>query len=93
MRSLLNACSARTNRWTLQDAKAKFSEVVQRAVDGQPQCVSRHGKDVVVVISYADLSEAANPPENLFDFFQASPLAGVELDLERAKGTFREVEI
>ena len=37
--------------WKLQDAKAKFSELVQKAIDEGPQTVTRHGKDTVVVLS------------------------------------------
>jgi len=38
-------------RWTLQDAKNKFSAVVDAAVKGTPQHVSRRGLPAVVVIS------------------------------------------
>ncbi len=38
------------NRWKLQDAKARFSEVVRRARAGDPQQVTVHGKDAVVVV-------------------------------------------
>ena len=37
--------------WQVQEAKARFSELVQKAIDEGPQTVSRHGKDVVVVMS------------------------------------------
>ena len=40
-------------QWQLQEAKAKFSELVQKAIDEGPQTVTRHGKDAVVVgVSY-----------------------------------------
>ena len=38
-------------RWPLQDAKAQFSEVVNNALRGVPQHVSKHGKRAVVVLS------------------------------------------
>ncbi|WP_131725976.1 type II toxin-antitoxin system Phd/YefM family antitoxin, partial [Rhodobacter capsulatus] len=37
--------------WTVQDAKNKFSAVVEAALAGQPQEVSRRGKPAVVVVS------------------------------------------
>ena len=37
--------------WTLQDAKNKFSEVVNAARAGTPQVVSRRGKPAVVILS------------------------------------------
>jgi prevent-host-death family protein len=39
----------KTNTWKLQDAKARFSEVVRKARAGAPQTVTVHGKDAVVV--------------------------------------------
>ena len=41
----------RTGHWALQDAKARFSEVVRRAHSDGPQHVTVHGRQEVVVIS------------------------------------------
>jgi prevent-host-death family protein len=41
---------AETDIWKLQDAKARFSELVRRARAGKPQRVTVHGKDAVIVI-------------------------------------------
>jgi len=38
-----------SNTWKLQDAKAQFSELVRRARAGEPQHVTLHGKEAVVV--------------------------------------------
>ena len=40
--------------WRLQDAKARFSAVVEAALSGQAQHVTRRGKRAVVVVSEAD---------------------------------------
>lgn len=93
LRTLASACCAGAPRWSLQDAKAKFSEVVQRALDGEPQRISRHGKDAVVIVSYAAIVEALHPPRNLFDFLQSSPFADVDLAAERMAGELREVDL
>jgi len=37
--------------WSLQDAKNKFSAVVDAALDGEPQLVTRHGKPAVVIVA------------------------------------------
>ncbi len=39
--------------WSLQDAKNRFSAVVDAAVKGTPQTVTKHGKPAVVVLSVA----------------------------------------
>ncbi len=40
-----------TSQWRLQDAKAHFSQVVEAALQGDPQHVTRRGKQAVVVLS------------------------------------------
>ncbi len=48
--------------WLLQDAKAQFSALVDAALNGQPQHVTRRGKAAVVVVSeaqYAHLTQGA----------------------------------
>ena len=44
--------------WRLHDAKARFSEVVRRALDQGPQRVTLHGKDAVVVVDAAAFDRA-----------------------------------
>ena len=65
--------------WTLQDAKNKFSAVVDAALAGQPQQVSRRGKPAVVVISveeFARLNAAVTRDRGAFlDQLQARPVA------------------
>lgn len=41
------------SQWRLQDAKAQFSQVVEAALQGEPQHVTRRGRDAVVVLSEA----------------------------------------
>jgi antitoxin Phd len=48
-------------RWALQDAKNRFSEVVDAALRGQPQVVTRRGVETAVIIAhdeYARLTSA-----------------------------------
>jgi antitoxin Phd len=40
--------------WSLQDAKARFSHLVESAMHGRAQHVTRHGKPAVVVLAEAD---------------------------------------
>jgi prevent-host-death family protein len=41
---------AETDIWKLQEAKARFSELVRRARSGKPQRVTVHGKEAVVIV-------------------------------------------
>ncbi len=54
-----------TGAWKLEDAKARFSEVVRLARESGPQHVTVRGRDAVVVLSaadYARLAPAATRP-------------------------------
>jgi antitoxin Phd len=68
--------------WKLQDAKARFSEVVDRALHDGPQLVTRHGENAVVIVAYRDFV-AEEPTEDFKRFLVSAPLA--ELDLKRPR--------
>ena len=86
------------NNWKLEDAKNRFSEVVRLALADQPQRVTRNGRDAVVVISATEYDRLAAPPQNLFEFLQASPLAkaiaedGVDFEIERSTDVPRDID-
>ena len=79
--------------WQLQDAKNQFSEVVNKALSEGPQVVTRHGKEVVVIISTAEYDQLQKSKTNLLEFFRNSPLVGVDLDLERDQSYPRDVQL
>jgi antitoxin Phd len=79
--------------WKLEDAKNQFSRVVREAIAGKPQRVTRGGRDAVVIVSAEEYDRLARPKVDLVDFLRGSPLAKVELDLERAHDFGREVEL
>ncbi len=79
--------------WKLQDAKNRFSEVFERALTEGPQIISRRGKSQVVVISYEEYVSLTQLTDNVVDFFQNSPLAGSDLNLNRIQDFPRDIEI
>lgn len=88
--------TSRATIWQLQTAKARFSELFQKARSEGPQWVTRQGKDAVVVVSAEDferLKRRSRQPESLVEFFAKSPLAGANLDLERSDDYGREIEL
>ncbi len=68
--------------WTLASAKARFSEVVDRA-QTDPQVITRHGKPSVVIVSAEEWARKTVRKGSLAEFLLASPLRGADLDLER----------
>ena len=79
--------------WQLQDAKNRFSEIVNKALKDGPQVVTRRGKKAVVIMSVEQYQKLVRPNVNIVDFFQESPLRGEDLDLTRKKDSAREVVI
>lgn len=80
--------------WQLQDAKNRFSELIDTAIKDGPQKVTRRGRPVAVVVAAEEYDRmAAKDQGSLFEFFQSSPLASVALDLARNTDTDRNVEI
>lgn len=74
--------------WKLEDAKARFSEVVRRARSEGPQRVSVRGKDAVVVIAAEDLEAlvAAPPPTPLVAFLEGLHVDALDLTREPDQG-------
>ena len=70
-------------RWTVAEAKAKFSEVIARANEGEPQTITRHGRPAAVVVSAEEWERKTRRSGSLADFFAASPLRGSSLVAER----------
>ena len=76
--------------WQLQDAKNRFSKVVEDANRVGPQVITKRGTEVAIVLSYTEYRRMVASRPKLSEFFQQSPLVGVELDLERDKSEIRE---
>jgi len=82
--------------WQLQTAKARFSEVFRLARTVGPQLITRQGKEAVVVMSVEQFEQFARrtrEPASLIQFFAESPLAGLELNLDRSKDTGRQIDL
>lgn len=80
--------------WKLEDAKARFSELVRRARAEGPQRVTVRGKDAVVVIAVETLEKllpSEKPRQNLVDFLQGLDLG--DLDLTRDHDTGRDIAL
>ena len=79
--------------WKLQDAKNRFSEVVNRAESDGPQIVTRRGQEAAVVMSMEDYRRLIQPDVDLVEFLRTSPLGGIELEVERSKEPSRIVDL
>jgi prevent-host-death family protein len=85
----------RPGHWLLQDAKARFSELVRRVRSEGPQHVTVHGRDEVVVISAEEFRHLKGDltGEALIAAMQASPHRVIDIEPKRAPMPVREVAL
>ena len=79
--------------WTVAEAKAKLSEVIERAMSGAPQLIRRHGKAAVVVVAAAEWQRQTERKGTLAAFLGASPLRAIDLEMARLKGRLRDADV
>ena len=80
--------------WQLQEAKARFSELIRAAAE-EPQEITLRGKGVAMLLSHTEYAQITKPPkQTLYELLQSSPFRGVTLDLRRNKdATMRKIEL
>jgi prevent-host-death family protein len=79
----------------LQDAKARFSELVRRVHDEGPQHVTVHGREEVVVITAEEFRRLRGEVTGaaLVAAMQASPHRGLSIELKRHRLPVRDVDL
>lgn len=81
------------DRWQLQEAKNRLSEVVRKARTQGPQTITVHGADAAVVVSAQQYKKLARRKGTLVEFFRTSPLVGMEVDLPRSPDRGRRIKL
>jgi prevent-host-death family protein len=79
--------------WTVAEAKAKLSEVIERAQSAGPQAITRNGRKAVVVVAADEWERKTKRVGNLAEFFAASPLRGSRLKTRRAPDGLRKLDL
>ncbi len=72
--------------WQVQQAKARFSELLDRTLKEGPQTVTRHGKAVAVIMPVEEYRRLRNRGKSLKALLAAAPLEGVEIIRSRDTG-------
>jgi prevent-host-death family protein len=88
-----NRGSMESDTWTVAEAKAKFSEVIERAQSSGPQAVTKNGRKAVIVVAVEEWDRKTKRAGNLAEFFATSPLSGSGLKVRRAKDRLRKVDL
>jgi prevent-host-death family protein len=86
---------ARPGQWQLQEAKARFSEVVRRAKQEGPQHVTVHGREEVVVVGADEYRRLAGERRGqaLVDALRMSPHPSASIEPSRLRLRVRDVDL
>ena len=77
--------------WQLQEAKSKFSKLIDEVLEGGYHTITRNGHPVVIVISQRDFEQYLRSKDTLIDFFKRAP--DFDIDLTRDKDTGRDIDL
>lgn len=83
----------RAGTWSLTDARAHLSEVVEDALKKEPQVITRHGRKAVVVVAAEEWERKTQRRGTLAEFFATSPLRESGLEIERPEDGARELDL
>lgn len=83
----------RTPTWTVAEAKAKLSEVIDLAQSRGPQTITRNGRTAVMIVAAEEWERKTKRIGNLTEFFAVSPLRASKLNAKRLKDRPRKVEL
>jgi prevent-host-death family protein len=78
--------------WQVQEAKQRFSEVL-RAAEEEPQIVTRHGREIAVIIDIDDYHRLRGESMSFMEFLSAPPYFDVDLEIERRLDPPREIDL
>jgi prevent-host-death family protein len=82
-----------TNAWTVAEAKAKFSELLNRAQAEGPQRITRHGRAAAIVVSEEEWQRKNRRRGNLAEFLMNSPLRGSGVRIKKLPMRLRKIDL
>jgi prevent-host-death family protein len=80
------------SKWQMQEAKAKFSQLIKSLSKGD-QFITYRGELIAVVISKERYEELITPAETLIDFFKKAPLQHIDIKIERSRDLPRDISL
>ncbi len=77
----------------LQAVSSELGKIVEAAHHNGPQIITVRGKETAVVLSIEEYDKLTRREDSLLEFFQKSPLRGVDLDIVRNQDPGRDIEL
>jgi prevent-host-death family protein len=85
--------SRRHRKWQVQEAKAKFSQLIKEASSSGYQTITKNGEPVAYIVSKEEFDQYIKPKKNLLDVFDECPYPDVDIEIERSKDTIRDIDL
>jgi len=79
--------------WPVAEAKARFSELIDRALSDGPQLITRKGRATVVVVAADEWDRKVKRKGSLAEFLLSSPLRDSGIDLDRLGDEPRDIDL
>jgi prevent-host-death family protein len=79
--------------WQLQEAKARFSELINEVERDGYHTITKNGRPVAMIISKNEFEKMSTPGNSLLEFFREAPLSEFDLDIERDKDLGRDIDL
>lgn len=79
--------------WTVVQAKARFSKMIELAASEGPQTITKRGRTAAIVVAPEEWQRKTQRVGNLAEFFAASPLRGSKLKVDRNKARPRKIRL
>jgi prevent-host-death family protein len=82
-----------SQNWTVAEAKAKFSEIIERAMSEGPQTITRNGRTAAVLVGAEEWQRKTKRLGSLAEFLAESPLRESGLKIRRLKDHARKTDL
>ncbi len=79
--------------WSVADAKARLSELLEHVINDGPQAITRRGEEIAVVVSIEEWQRKTKRSGSLAEFLAASPLRDSELEIDRVEIPARDAAL
>jgi prevent-host-death family protein len=79
--------------WSIADAKARLSELLEHVINDGPQAITRRGEEIAVVVSIEEWQRKTKRSGSLAEFLAASPLRDSELEIDRVEIPARDAAL
>jgi prevent-host-death family protein len=79
--------------WSVAEAKARLSELLDRAINDGPQAITRRGRQVAIVVSADEWHQKSSRSGSLAEFFATSPLRDSGLEIDRPSAPERDAAL